>query len=623
MSTQRQTSEPIFNPWLIRLPLLVFSGTLLLGLILITLVGLFQLSYRQRIMPGISAYGVDLSGLTQEQAASVVDDRFTYADQTIFTFRYGELFWQATARELGISFDTPATIEQAFSAGRGRGLVFNLVDQALLWLNGEPITPIVRYDQNVAALWLTTLASQIDQPSQDASLVIDGFNVQTALARNGRWLDVRATLQQLDAALLSLRPGGEIALVVNETPPIAWDAEAAAEKARIAISAPLLLVAEAADGTALGPWQVNVTQIAALLQVVTVNNPDGSFRYDVDIDLSAFRSSLETLAPGLIATTRNAKFHFDEQTGQLILFEPGANGRTLNVEETLARMQQAIFTRDNRIVPLAFNYSLPAYHDQITAAELGIRELVSEGTTYFTGSTAARRTNIIQAAANFDGILIAPGETFSFNNFLGDISPEEGYVSGKIIIGGRTVDGVGGGVCQVSTTAFQAAFFAGYPIVERYAHGYRVGYYEQGEGVGMDAAIYKPDETDSPYATELDFRFVNDTAYHLLIETSVFPQTNALQFRFYSTDPGRQVVKVGPEIISTAPAAPTVFEANADIPLGQEVQVDYAAQGAEVRITRRILDASGAELRSEIVYSNYQPWGAVIQVAPNDPRVTG
>ncbi|MBK8020420.1 MAG: VanW family protein [Chloroflexi bacterium] len=205
---------------------------------------------------------------------------------------------------------------------------------------------------------------------------------------------------------------------------------------------------------------------------------------------------------------------------------------------------------------------------------------------------------------------------------MGDISPEEGYVSGKVILGGRTVDGVGGGVCQVSTTAFQAAFYGGYPIIERYPHGYRVGYYERGEGVGMDAAIYKPDEADGPYASELDFRFVNDTDYHLLIETSVFPQSDALQFRFYSTNPGRQVVKVGPEVLNVQPPAPTRYEANSDLIAGQELQVDWAAEGSEVRLTRQILDSNGNEMRRDVFYSNYQPWGAIVQVAPGDPRIS-
>lgn len=623
MAARRYESEPSINPWLVRLPVLAISGVVLLLLILVILVGLFQLSFRERVMPGVSAFGIDLSGLTRDQARAALEQRFTYGDQTVFTFRYNDQFWQATARDLGVTFDSDTTLSQAFDQGRGGGLFFNLVDQGLTWLNGERIDPVIRYDENLAAQWLSGIAPQIDRPAVDAQLIVNGADIQATPAQNGRWLDIRATLQKLDDAILTLSPGGEIPLVVNETPPIAWDSDAAAQKARVAISAPILLVGEAADGTPIGPWQASVGQIAALLRVVTINNDDGTFRYDVSIDMSPFRAYLESLAQGLIATPVDARFHFDESRGQLSVIQPGQNGRTLNVDETLRRMQEAVFSPDNRTVPLAFNYTLPRYPDTITASELGITAMISEGTTYFTGSPAARRTNIIQAAAQFDGIIIAPNETFSFLSHLGNISPEDGYVSGKVIVGGRTVDGVGGGICQVSTTAYQAAFYAGYPIVERYAHGYRVGYYERGEGVGMDAAVYKPDDTDSPYAAQLDLRFVNDTPYYLLIETSIFPQTNAIQFRFYSTNPGRQVVKIGPEILDVTPAAPTQYEVNPDLASGQEVQVDWSAEGAEVQVTREILDSNGNEIRSDQIYSNYQPWGAVVQVAPGDSRATG
>ena len=313
----------------------------------------------------------------------------------------------------------------------------------------------------------------------------------------------------------------------------------------------------------------------------------------------------------MIAPPQDARFHFNEQSGDLEVVQPSREGRTLNIPQTLERMEQAIFSSTNRIVPMAFDYTQPHYPDTITAAELGISEMVSQGTTYYTGSPQARKDNIILAASRFDGIIIAPHEIFSFNQYLGDISPEEGYISSKVIVGTRTIDGVGGGVCQVSTTAFQAAFYAGYPIW-RYAHSYRVGYYEQGEGVGMDAAVFQPD---------LDFRFLNDTDYSLLIETSIFPGTNSIQFRFYSTNPGRQVVKQGPDISNIVPPLPTRYEANADLSTGQEVQVDWAASGEEVRITRIILDTHGNELDRQLFYSNYQPWGAIVQVPFGDPRL--
>lgn len=602
------------NPWLVRLPILFVSGAILLVLILTILVGVYQLRFRDRIIPGVSAYGLDLAGMTTSEAIRALESRFTYADQAVFTLRDGDRFWQLSAGDLGVALDAQSTVVEAFAAGHSGNPILDVVDQALVWLNGHSVAPIIRYDQNLAARRLVEIAEEINRRPVDASLRITGSTVATTPGVSGRTVDVSATLHRLDTAILQMNQGGEIALVINETPPIAWDADSAAEKARAALSGPVVFVADDGRGGTLGPWTASVEQIGALLTVQTFTNTDGTQRYDVTIAGQAFRAYLADLARGLIMTPQNARFHFNDTSGQLELLQPAINGRALNIDETIARFEQAVFNPGNRIVPLAFDYTLPRYHDNVTAAELGITELISTGISYYTGSTAARRENIAVSAARFDGLIIGPGEVFSFNQWVGDISPEEGYVSGKVILGGRTVDGVGGGVCQVSTTAFRAAFYAGYPILERYAHGYRVGYYEDNEGVGMDAAIYTPD---------LDFRFLNDTDYHLLIETSVLPGSNSVQFRFYSTNPGRQVVKRGPEIANVTPPAPTQYEVNPELGPGQSLQVDWSAEGAEVRVTRVILDAGGSEIKREVFYSRYEPWGAVIQVAPGDGRASG
>lgn len=613
MTTVTSTSQTnhgggtLHNPWLIRLPILIVSGVLLLLLILMIAVGLFQFRYQNRIVPGVSAYGVPLADMTPDEARAALDAAFNYDESTVFTFRDGDAFWQLTAADLGVAFDAEATVAEAYAAGHSGNLVFDVMDQALVWLNGHHVAPTVRYDQNVAVQNLMSIAGELNRPPLDATLTIEGTTVSTTPSQTGRMVDILATLNRLNDTIARLGAGTEVPLVIHETPPRIVDAEAAAEKARAALSSPVTLIAQDTDGSALGPWTASVDQIARILSPVLVDNGQGEYVYDVSLNMTVFGGFLETLAPGLIRSAQNARFQFNEAAGTLQVIQPGVAGRTLNIADTLARMEAAVFQAGNRTAMMAFDYTNPTYHDHIVAADLGITELVSEATTYYGGSTQPRRDNIAQAASRFNGIIIGPGEEFSFNEWVGDISPEAGFVSGKIIAGGRTIDGVGGGVCQVSTTAFQAAFYAGFPVLERYAHGYDVGYYRDGEGIGMDAAIYTPD---------LDFRFLNDTPHHLLIETSVFPGNNALQFRFYSTNPGRRVVKQGPVVTNVRPPAATQYEVNPEFSPGQSLQVDWAAEGKDVSVTRLILDSAGNEIRRDLFVSNYQPWGAVIQVAP-------
>lgn len=601
------------SAWLIRIPILVFSGVVLLLLLLAIFVSLFQIQYRGRIMPNISAYGVDLSGMTLDEAAAALEARFALDNDRVFTFRDGDQVWQASATELGMDFDPSVIAQEAMDFAHSGNPMLDLIDQGLIWLNGKSLTPVIHYDQNNALSKLNEIAEQVNRLPNDATLTINGTDVQITPASLGRTVDVMATLARLDASITAQNSGGEILLVINETPPTVANVEEAAARARTALSGSILLVAEDGNGNPVGPWIATVDQIAALLRVSTTRTDAGEIRYDININTGAFQSYLDGLARGLIVPAENGRFHFNDSTRQLEVLQRARNGRTLNIAQTLSNMEAAIFNSNNRTVAMAFDYQLPPYHDNVTAAELGITEMVSSGISHYGGSTRARIENIITSAARFDGLIIAPGEIFSFNQFVGDISPEAGYVSSGVIFGGRTIQGVGGGVCQVSTTAFRAAFYAGFPIVERYAHGYRVGYYEHGdsEGVGMDAAIYTPD---------LDFRFLNDTDYHLLIETSIYPQNASVEFRFYSTNPGRQVVKRGPVVRDQVSPLPTNYEVNASFTAGQELQVDWAAEGAYVEVTRVILDANGNEIDSEIFASQYQPWGAIVQVAPGDPR---
>ncbi len=605
---------PAVNPWLVRLPVLFVSGVVLVVAALVALVMAFQFAFSDKIVPGVTSLGVNLSGLTREQAAAALEQRFRYDDEAVFTFRYGDRFWQMNAAELGVTFDVDATVDDAFAVGHSANMAADLVAQGSTWLNGRSIAPVVRYDQQETINRLLVIGSDINKPPQDATLVINGAMVTTTPGSSGTTLDIQSTLEQLEAAVLQLTTGAEIPLLVKETPPLIWDADEAAARARAALSGPVTLVADNPLGGTFGPWTATVEQIAALLEAKLVPNGDGTSRFDVAINVEAFRSYLTGLAPGLIAAPKNARFHFNDDTRQLEVIEAAINGRALDVDETLNRMQAAIFDPAHRIVPMAFSYTLPKYHDSVTAAELGITQLVGEATTYYAGSTQPRKDNIFEAMSRFDGVMIAPGEVFSFNDALGDISPETGFVQGKIILGGRTVDGVGGGVCQVSTTLYRAALAGGFPIAARSSHGYRVGFYEQNNfPPGLDAAIYQPTQ---------DLKFINDTDYHILIETSVFPGSDAVQFRLYSTNPGRQVVMEGPVIRNVTPPPATIYEANAEIPPGQSLQVDWAKEGADVTWVRIILDASGQEIRRDTIYTHYRPWAAVVQVASGDPRLT-
>ena len=241
----------------------------------------------------------------------------------------------------------------------------------------------------------------------------------------------------------------------------------------------------------------------------------------------------------------------------------------LDIPGTIEAINDGLATGEHSI-GLAFQTEAPAVAGTATAADLGITELVVSTKTYFTGSSPERIQNIRIASSAFHGLLVAPGQTLSMADGLGDISLDSGYAEALIIIGNRTVKGVGGGVCQVSTTLFRAAFYGGYQLDERYPHAYRVSYYEQGPnspGPGLDATVFAP---------LVDFKFTNDTDHWLLMETYMYG--NALEWKFYSAKDGRVVSWETTGARNVVEAPEPLYKENSDLPEGKIKQVDWAGR---------------------------------------------
>lgn len=610
---QPQPEPTRANPWWIRLPILAVTGGVLLVLILIMALAGFRFAYLDRITPGVYVNGIALGGMTRQQAETALSEWFTYPQNTVFTFRHHDQIWQFTAGELGVSFDAKETVNQALAVSNNPSAVRGLVDQASAWFSGKAIAPVLRYDPNVAYQQLARIAAQLNRPAQNAHLELQGTQLITAPAQMGLTMNVDTTLAQLSPYLQNLYGGAELQLVVNETAPALADVSGIASQLEAVFSAPIQVTAQGVNGEVLGPWTISTDQIAALVKVELIDNGDGTFRYQPQIDMSAFAQSLESLAPGLIGLPKDGRFLFDDATGKLVVLQPSVSGRTLNVNATLRALEQAVFSRDNRVVAMVFDLTPARYHDNITAQELGITQMVGEATTLFTGSGTNRVHNIVQGAGRFNGVILAPDEELNFNAILGDVSLESGFVESKVISGERTTDGIGGGICQVSTTLFRAALNGGFWINERSGHAYRVGFYELNAPPGLDAAIWTPDQ---------NFRFVNDTPYHILIEVDVFTDRNEIQFRIYGTNPGRVVEIQPPTIQNETSPLPARYEVNYDLQPGQVVQVDWAVSGADVTTVRLIKDLQGNVVRTDRVFTHYQAWGAVYQVAPGDSRLT-
>lgn len=577
------------------------------GLVMTVSIGIFLLGMRafhaKRALPGVSYSGIDLTGMTEEEIRVELDKALTYPQMGLIALHDADQLWALQPVDLGVVIDTPTMARLALAVGRQGNFLERVLEQIDSLYLGHPISSIIIFDQLVGSINLQGLAQGIDRPTLEATLNVNGIEIEMRPGQIGRRLKIQDTLDELTDPI-SLLHDTNINLVIEEMPPVVLDASAQADIAREILRTPLVLTAEGA-----GPWVIEPLDLAEML-LFDITDDDGYAHYVVRFDSELLASILEPLSDELERKSKNARFYFDDDTHELVLIQEAVIGRSLDIAATIDGINTGL-TSGQHEIPLVFRITEPAVGDDATAAELGISEPVSVVSTYFMGSSTSRKQNIKTASSAFHGLLIAPGETLSMAEVLGDISLDTGYAEALIIFGDRTIKGVGGGVCQVSTTLFRAAFFGGYPIEERHPHAYRVAYYELTRSgsrdtrlVGLDATVFVP---------RVDFKFTNDRQHWLLLETYIYG--NQLLWKFYSTSDDRTVNVSSPNIANEIEAPEPLYRENPDLPEDTIEKVDYEADGMDV-VVYRTVTLNGEVLYQDTLKTHYLPWREINEYGP-------
>jgi len=580
--------------------LVLLVTLLILGLVLLGSVAVFEAHYADRVYPGVRVWDLDVGGMTRNEATAALMNKLL-GRESILKLRGPEQTWSVHPVDLGLHLDVEATLDPAFWVGRGRSFSRNVVDQMQLLVQSVTLPPVLVYDASVSRLYLESVAKELYRAPTDASLSIDGTVPVVNPSQPGRQLDVESTLSEVSSAVKLLQ-AKDVVLVMQEVPPRVTDAGPARSEAAALLSAPLTLVLDQPSDGDPGPWQVPIEQ---LLTMLVVREEDGVLHAAINED--ALRNYLERLAPELHIEPVAARYHFNDSTGKLEATSASRDGRDLDVGASSIRIVRELASGSHQI-PLILQSGPSPYPDTATGPDIGIIELVAEGDSYFIGSSSARDRNIRIAASKFDGIVIPPGATFSFNQYVGEISAEAGYDESYVTAGDQLAIEVGGGICQVSTTVFRAAFWGGYPIVERWAHNNRVSYYElMGAGLGMDATVYSPN---------VDFEFLNDRQFPLLIETEIEDAAHRLIFRFYSTSDGRRV-EADPVVVSDeVEPGPPIYQLDKELAEGTVMKWQSAVAGVTASIVRRVYSASGELLAQDTFVSRYAPRSAAYHYGP-------
>lgn len=257
------------------------------------------------------------------------------------------------------------------------------------------------------------------------------------------------------------------------------------------------------------------------------------------VEKEKIRAYLDELSQKTDIAPQDAIFKGDTD-GKIIVSRPEVEGITLDKEQALSVITKALENNEGDLLSITLPVATAAPKVKSgDAARLGLKELIGTGTSSFRGSPKNRIYNINRALEQFQSIIIAPGEEFSFVKYLGDVDGEHGYLPELVIKNNRTEPEFGGGICQVSSTVFRAAIYSGMKITERRNHAYPVKYYTP---YGMDATIYIP---------KPDFRFRNNTTHSIMMQSEI--EGTQLTFRFFGTKDGRETSVDGPHILESNP----------------------------------------------------------------------
>jgi vancomycin resistance protein YoaR len=600
-SAERKTSRR--RPWV----LLVLVAGLCLGLCLV--VGVlpvagFELWAHDRGCPGVRVGDVPLGGLTRQEGRAALTEALGQRQGETVVLRYGERTWQTTWADLGLSYDVERLLAAAWAVGREGDLRQRLGEQFRALWRGQAVPLAVGVDRVRGLATLNGIARDVDRPAVNAELVIAGASGRATPSQIGQQVDVEATLDRLGEALL----GGdsEVALIVKDVPPAMDDAgivEARGSVARL-LQGPVTvkftertwtyersLVLKTKEHA----WALTPQQIGAMIGFAQVKAADGRIVLAVRLDEQQVAPFVQGIAKQIDQPARDARFQ-RQANGALVPTIQSQEGRTVDVAEAVKAIAAAAAS-DQRTIALPVKLQKPAVAME-DMAQMGIKELVGQGVSYFAGSSSNRSFNIRLGAQRLNGAVIPPGAVASFNAIVGPVSTEAGYQEGYAIHGDYTIKDVGGGICQVATTAFRAAFWAGLEIVERHPHSYRLSYYELGgQPMGLDATVYEP---------TVDLKFRNNTSAYLLIQTSVDAEKNLLIVSLYGSKPGWQVKLEGPQQENIVPHGPPLpDDTDPQLAAGVRRLIQPGVDGMDVTIVRTITQG-GQVLRNDTFRTRYK-----------------
>ena len=544
----------------------------------------------EAVLKGVVVGGIPVSGLDAEELVARLRAPANAIQDRRMTLVAGARSWSTTPVAAGIRVDLPATAERALQVGRE-----NPVRWIARTFGGKKVHLgwVASVDRRALEQRVTSLASDVRLEAANGQIRFQGSNVVVVPPSEGVTLIEAEAAKVLVKAAMRPPKDDRLRLPVTITKPTidAQDVESMRAQANAILTAPVAFTFR--GQTAILPPD----RVAASLKVEVVVTPSGEVRTSDEelvlrVDPEELRRQLVAVAPALERPARDAGFVVQGDTVRLTASQEGWTADTAAAVDPILALSSG-----GPRVPIALpERPLAPTLTTEAAQQLGIVQRISVFRTTFDPHNAPRVANIDRMASAIDGRVVRPGETFSLNGATGPRTPENGYQEAQVIVDGELVPGLGGGVCQVGTTLFNAVADAGLEVLSRTNHSLYISHYP----LGRDATVN--------YGHQ-DLRFRNDTPYGMLLRAAL--DAKGLTVSIFSSALGRTVqYEVSPQV---NPREPTVkFVDDPALPTGVEQVLEPGKAGFDITVTRRVLTGDRV-LREDRFVSKYRPWKRIVR----------
>jgi vancomycin resistance protein YoaR len=559
--------------WSLAVIVVLVLGTLVLG---------FGFAGSPKTLPpGATVAGMSVGGLTADEAVAKLKARYEALRATPAIFTAGPRRWRIRPNEMILEVDWRTAVETARRQGDGFAPVRGL-RRIGTRIFGTDVTPRARVSTAVLAHDLDGMARRINRRVREAAIRLRGLQPEIVRGATGRRLDREAAARLIVGSLVLLeRTPAALPVRISQPKVTAAKLVPVIEQVRTTVSGPVRLT--------LGPtrWRLPRWRIAKMLQLpangtakLTIGGPEANAFF------RRFRAQVDR---------KPVDAEFVILSGDRVQVRPAQPGLQLDVDAAARAILAAALTPTDRVARLLVEKAPPERTTR-EARAMGIKGRVAGYTTYY-GGEPNRIHNVQLVARLIDGAVIPPGTTFSFNATTGERSAEKGFLEAPVIINGELQTGLGGGVCQVSTTVFNAAYEAGLPIESRTNHALYIDHYPQ----GRDATVNYPD---------IDLKFRNDTGHWLLLRT--FVGSSALTVKLYGTPQRRRVETETTPLAETGPPS-TKRIPDPNLWRGEQVVEEGGQPSRRTSVTRRVYARNGRQLAEDTWTSWYRSEPQVIR----------